>query len=851
MLRATVKSLLARKLRLVLTALAIVLGVGFTAGTFVLTDTALKSFDDLFGQAYAKTDVVVQAHQAFNPTEGGGGGGGGGQELNPIPERLLPLVRAVPGVRFSEGSVQSFAQIIDPTTGKVIQSGGAPTIGSSWSPDLSPFTLEPGGAAPVGPHEVVVDAGTGTGHGLSVGQQIRVVTPSGPGEYTISGFVRFGSSNSLLGASFAIFDLPTAQRLFHRDGTFDFIYVQGDGSSTPDQLAARIAGVLPHGFDAITGTTAASQQQDQVNQGLGFLRTGLLVFGFVALFVGAFIIFNTFNIVVTQRTRELALFRALGATRRQVMTSVLVEAAVVGLVASVIGVLVGIVLAIGLKALVAAVGLKLPPEALVIAPRTVIVSLVLGTTITVAAAVSPSRRASRVAPIEALRESAAPSSSIRRRVIVGTLVTVLGVGSLAAGLFGGVSNAGYLVGLGAALTFVGVAMLSPLVARPIASMLGRPFRRRVSGKLGGENANRNPRRTASTAAALMIGLGLVTFVAVFAASLKSSVTAVLDQTLRSDLMLTASQFSPFSPQLAKGLSSSPDFSAVSPLRQGAEAKVGSSTTFPVAIDPATITDVAKIEMDAGSITGLSEPNTVAVSRTEADGKHLAVGGTLQMQFARTGSQTLTVVGIFEPNALLNDYAISLDTYDTNVAQQLDSTVFLKYAPGVDQATARANLETLVARDYPSVEVNDQAQTKQAYVKQVDQFFAIVYVLLILSVFISAFGIVNTLGLSIYERIRELGLLRAVGMSRRQVKRMIRVEAVIIAVLGALLGLVVGILFGWAMQRALSSVGIDRLAIPFVQLFFMLIVAALIGLLAAIWPARRAAKLNVLEAISYE
>ena len=257
MLRATVKSLLARKLRLVLTALAIVLGVGFTAGTFVLTDTALKSFDDLFGQVYANTDVVVQAHQAFNPTEGGGGGGGGGQELNPIPERLLPSVRAVPGVRFAEGSVQSFAQIIDPTTGKVIQSGGAPTIGSSWSPDLSPFTLEPGGAAPVGPHEVVVDEGTATGHRLSVGEQIRVVTTSGPGEYTITGSVRFGSSNSLLGASFAIFDLPTAQRLFQRVGTFDFIYVQGDGSSTPDQLAARIAGVLPNGFEAITGTTAA------------------------------------------------------------------------------------------------------------------------------------------------------------------------------------------------------------------------------------------------------------------------------------------------------------------------------------------------------------------------------------------------------------------------------------------------------------------------------------------------------------------------------------------------------------------------------------------------------------------
>jgi putative ABC transport system permease protein len=849
MLRATIKSLLARKLRLLLTALAVVLGVGFTAGTFILTDTALASFDDLFGQAYSNVDVVVQAQQAFTPT-GGGGGGGGGQELNPVPESLLPKVQAVPGVRFAEGSVQAFAQIIDPATGKSITTGGAPTIGSSWSANLSAFTLVEG-AAPVGPHQVVIDAGTAADHHLVVGQQVRIGTFAGTDAYTISGVVRFGSSNSLLGASFAIFDLPTAQRLFDREGTFDFIYVQGDGSATPEQLAERISGVLPSGYQAITGATAASEQQDQVNEGLGFLRTGLLVFGFVALFVGAFIIFNTFNIVVTQRSRELALFRALGARRRQVMTSVLVEAAVVGLVASIVGVLVGMVLAIGLKALVGAIGLKLPPTALVVEARTIVVSLILGTGITIGAAISPARRASRLAPIEALRESMAPSSSIRRRVIIGSLVTLGGIGALAAGLFGGVSNAGIVVGLGAGLTFVGVAMLSPLVARPIASILGRPFRRSISGKLGGENANRNPRRTASTAAALMIGLGLVAFVAVFAASLKASVTAVLDRTIRSDLMLTASQFQPFSPQLAKDLASNPNFSAVSVLRQSAEAKVGSSTTFPVGIDPATITDVANIEMDAGSITDLSGPDTVAVSHTEADSKGFTVGETLQMEFARTGTQTLTVVGIFEPNAFLNDYAVSLDTYDANVAQQLDSVVFLKYAPGVDQAAARAGVEALVARDYPSVDVDDQEQTKQAYVMQVDQIFAIVYVLLILSVFISAFGIVNTLGLSIYERIRELGLLRAVGMSKRQVKRMVRVEAVIIAVLGALLGLVVGILFGWALQRALSDVGIDQLAIPVVQLVLMLIVAALIGVVAAILPARRASRINVLEAITYE
>jgi putative ABC transport system permease protein len=852
MLRATIKSLLARKLRLVLTALAVVLGVGFTAGTFILTDTALASFDSLFGEAYSNIDVVVQAHQVFNPTQGGGPGGGGGQELNPVPESVLPKVRAVPGVQYAEGSVQSLAQIIDPTTGKVIQSGGAPTIGSSWSPNISAFTIVDG-QAPVGPHQVVIDAGTADNHQLSVGQRLRIVTVSGTGEYAISGVVRFGSANSLLGASFAIFDLPTAQRLFQREGKLDFIYVKGDGSITPDQLAAQIAeapGVLPKGYEAITGTTAASQQQDQVNQGLGFLRTGLLVFGFVALFVGAFIIFNTFNIVVAQRSRELALFRALGASRRQVLTSVLVEAAVVGLVASIVGVAVGVVLAIGLKALVAAIGLKLPPTALVIASRTVIVSLILGTTITLLAAITPARRASRVAPLEALRETATPSAGIKRRVILGTIVTVAGIAVLAAGLFGGVSKAGLVVGLGAALTFVGVAMLSPLIARPISSVLGRPFRSSISGKLGGENANRNPRRTASTAAALMIGLGLVAFVAVFAASLKSSVTAVLDETLRSDLMLTAQQFTPFSPQLAKDLASDPDFATVSALRQGPEAKVQSSTTFPVGIDPATITQVANLTMDSGSITDLSRPNTVVVSKSEAESKDFTVGSTFPMEFA-TGTQVLTVVGTYEPNALLNDYAVSLDTYDANVAQQLDSVVFLKYAPGVDQAAARAKVEALVARDYPSVQVNNQGETKQEYVKQVDQVFAIVYVLLILSVIISAFGIVNTLGLSIYERIRELGLLRAVGMSKRQVKRMIRVEAVIIAVLGAILGLAIGILFGWALQRALSDVGVDRLAIPFGQLVVMLIVAALIGVLAAIWPARRAAKLNVLEAISYE
>ncbi len=849
MFRATLKSLLARKLRLVLTAMAVVLGVGFTAGTFVLTDTALKSFDNLFGDVFRGTDVVVQAKTSFTPTEGGGPGGGGGSERNPMPEGLLAKVRAVEGVQAADGDVSGFAQIVDPRTGKVIQNGGAPTIGNSWDPDVTSL-LVTDGTAPSGPDQVAIDAATARDHGLSVGQQIRVATTTKSGEFTISGIVRFEKSDSLLGATLSIFDLPTSQQLFDRVGKFDFIYVRSAQGASADDVAARISAVLPAGFQAITGATAASQQQDQVNQGLGFLRTGLLVFGFVALFVGAFIIFNTFNIVVTQRNRELALFRALGASRRQVMASVLIEATVIGLVASIGGVLLGILLAIGLKAVMAGIGLKLPATALVVASRTVIVSLVLGTGITLVAAVAPSRRASRIAPVAALRETAAPSSSIRRRVVVGTLITVAGLAALFAGLFGGVSNGGLVVGLGAALTFIGVAMLSPLVARPISTVLGRPFRRRVSGKLGGENANRNPRRTASTAAALMIGLGLVTFVAVFAASLKSSVSAVLDRTLRADLMLTSSQFSTFSPQLAKDLAADRDFSVVSPLRSS-EVKVDGSSTFPSAVDPATVGSVANIEMDEGSIEGLSSPDTVLVSRTTADSKGYAVGSTIDMEFASTGTKQLEVAGIYEPNQLFGDYTISLGTYEQNIAQQLDQVVFLDFAPGADRSAARARLEAQLSRDYPSVQVNDQSQTKQQYISQVDQVFAIVYVLLFLSVLISTFGIVNTLGLSIYERVRELGLLRAVGMSRRQVKRMVRVEAVIIAVLGALLGLGVGILFGWAMQRALSDVGVDRLAIPFGQLLFFLVAAALIGVVAAIWPARRAAKLNVLEAISYE
>ena len=850
MLRAIVKSLLARKLRLVLTALAVVLGVGLTAGSFILTDTAIKSFDDLFGDVFNGTDVVVQATTAFDP--GAGSNSGGGSDRKPIPEDLLAKVQEVDGVGAADGAVGSTAWIVDPATNKVIQNGGAPTIGGSWDPDVTTLQIDPGGSPPAGPDEVVIDAGTATAHGLTVGQRVKVATSTTTGEYEISGIAHFGESQSLLGATLALFDLPTAQKIFDRRGEFDAIYVRAGEGVTASQLAPRVASVLPSGYEAITGASAAQEQQDQVNEGLGFVRTFFVIFGFVALFVGGFIIFNIFNIVVSQRTRELALFRALGASRRQIRIAVVGEAIAVGVLGSILGIGLGAVLALGMKALLSAFGLKLPPTALVIQLRTILVSVAVGTGVTVAAAWTPARRASRVAPVEALRESIAPSASIRRRIIVGTVVLIAGLAAIAAALFGGASNAGVLVGLGAALTFLGVATLSPLFARGLAAFIGRPFRRSAPGRLGDENAKRNPRRTASTASALMIGLGLVAFVSVFAASLKDSATKALDEVLRADLTLSSNQFNPFSSHVAEQLQKDPTFSVVSAVR-GQEAHVGPSDTdtFVSGIDPGTFEEVADVKMLSGSIADLAQPQGIVVSRTEAEGKGLTVGSPLDVTFAATGTQQMRVVGIFDNNAFLGDYAISLTTFDANVEQKLDTNVYLNVAEGVSVTDAKTKLDAFLQEHYPNVTADDQAASKQKFLDSLNGILAFVVGLLLLSVFISGFGILATLWLSVFERIRELGLLRAVGMSRVQVKRMVRIEAVIVAVLGAFLGIVIGVVFAWALQRSLSDLGITELAIPVGQLVVYLVVAALIGVLAAILPARRAAKLKVLEAIAYE
>jgi len=842
--RAAIRSLLARKVRLLLTCLSVVLGVGFMAGTFVLTDTMTRAFNDLFDTAYSSIDVLVRSENAFTAQTSSL------EEREPMPESVLAEVRGVSGVARAEGDVLGYAQIVDPATGKVIGTFGPPTAASAWN-ELNGFTLKPGGSPPSGPDQVVIDAGTAQGHDIQVGDRVEIVFEGPPGEFDVVGIAGYGDADSLGGATWALFDLPTAQRVLGKEGELDSVSVVADEGVSGIDLQRRIGEVLPKGVEAVTAATVTSEAQDQISTGLGFLRTAFLVFAFVALFVGAFIIFNTFAIIVAQRTRELALFRALGASGRQVMTSVMVEATVIGVVSSLLGVLAGIGIAILLKGALSATGLEIPSSGTVILGRTFIVSIVVGTLVTVIAALVPARRAARVAPIEALREAQdRPGRSLRFRLISGVVVLALGIAPLVYGLFGAPENALQLVGLGVALTFVGVAMLTPLIARPIAGAIGLPIRKTgVPGKLGGENSMRNPRRTAATASALMIGLGLVVFVAVFGASAKASTTEVLARTLKADFILTSPTLTGFSTAAAEDVRGIRDVETVSQVRQG-EVHIEGGTSFVTGLDPTTFPEVSELGVNDGSLGELQGANTIAVFDDTAADNGWSVGDTITVEFPATGKVDLDVVALYSENGLIGDYAMSLDTFDANVAQQLDLFVLVKATEGADLSAVRTDIETALT-PFPNVEVLDQAQFRDKYATFINQILNLVTALLLFAVIIALFGVMNTLYLSIYERTRELGLLRAVGLTRRQTRSMVRWEAAIISIMGALLGVVIGIAFGWALQQALEPKGFTELGIPGGQLAFYVLFAALLGVFFAIFPARRAAKLNVLDAISYE
>lgn len=842
MVNAVLKGLLAHKLRLFLTAIAVVLGVAFVAGTFVLTDTINKTFNTLFTEISAGTDITVRSESGF------GDNANLDVSRSTIPSSLLAAVRAVPGVAAADGTVGGYAQFVD-EQGEAVSTTGAPTLGFNWTePGLSPLTLR-SGREPQRDGEVVVDAVTAREHDFALGDRIRILFRGPTEEFTVVGITGFGAADNLAGATLAIFEETTAQRVFGKVGRFDSIEAKAVEGVSTVELRDRIITVVPQGVEVITSKQVADESAKAVSQALGFLNTALLVFGGIALFVGGFIILNTFSILVAQRTRELALLRALGASRRQVMASVIAEAFAVGVFASVVGIGLGVLVAIGLQSLLKSFGIDLPAAGVVLKPRTFIASVIVGVGVTVLSSIAPARRASRIAPMAALRGGAEEhGGSLRRRSIAGAVVTAVGMVVLLWGLFGGGIS---LVGVGAALVFVGVALLSPLAAIPMARAIGAPFPRiaGMSGKLGRQNAMRNPRRTAATSAALMVGLGLVACVSVLAASIKSSAAEIVDDYLAADYIISTASFLPnISTDLAPRLASQPELAAVSGLQTGQWRSNGQGRSL-FGADPATVGRVLKFEVTAGEASALSR-GEILVGEEQLNEKNLQIGEMLPMTFAQTGDTQLRIGGTFAKNQLLGNYLVSTATFDAHFPDRLDFVVLAAARAGVTPAAARAAVER-VTDEFPNVDVRDQAEFKQQQEDQVNQILGLITALLLLSIIIALFGIVNTLALSIFERTRELGLLRAVGMSRRQVRSMIRGESVIIAVMGAVLGLAVGVLFGFAVVNALADEGIGAVVIPFGQLLTYVVLAGVAGVIAAVFPARRAARLDVLAAISYE
>ena len=850
MFKVTVKGLAAHKFRLAATALAVMLGVAFMAGTLVLTDTIGKTFDELFGDVFEGTDAVVRREAAFSSPEGQG------DERGRVDASLVRTVAAVDGVARAEGTIQGYARLVDKKGEPVGDPGmGAPTFGGNWSDsrDLNPFRIV-AGRPPATDDEVVLDKKSADDAGYRVGETATVVVQGPPRRVTVAGIAKFGDADSPGGASFVLFTTPAAQRLVAEPGKFDAVSVVAEGGLSQREVTERITRVVPPGVEVVTGDEITAESQSDIKEGLQFFNIFMLVFAVVALLVGSFMIFNTFSITVAQRTRENALLRAIGATRRQVLASVLVEALLVGVLASLIGLAVGVGVAVGLKALLAGFGIEIPAGGVVFLPRTVIISLIVGVGVTLVAALSPARKAGRIPPVAAMREMVGGSSGYgsRLRIVVGAGILALGVASLLGGLFGGGGNALPMVGLGVLLVFFGVSVLGRTIALPLSRMIGAPLPRLrgITGALARENAMRNPKRTAATASALMIGVGLVGFITILAASTRASINATIDKAFTGDFAIDSGTFGVggLDPALADRINELPEVRVATGVRRGA-AEIDGHVKQLQGVDPATAFDILDVEPLEGAPSDLGR-DAIAVFEDVANDNDLNVGDRLPVVFKDTGPKELTVAMIYGENQPVGDYLLGRAAYEANFADQFDSQVFIATADGVSPPAARSAIERVTAQ-FPGADVRDRAGFKKDQTSFVNQLLGLVYAMLTLAIVIALLGIGNTLALSILERTRELGLMRAVGMTRSQLRSTVRWESVVIALQGTLLGLAVGVFFGWALVQALSDEGINRLNIPFVNLAVVVVLAGLAGVVAAIPPARRAARLDVLRAIVTE
>jgi putative ABC transport system permease protein len=856
MLRFALKGLAGRKFRASLTALAIVVGVAMISGTYVLTDTINNGFNSIFQVSYKNADVVISGKAAFET-------GGNENAVQPptFPESLLTKVRALPDVAQAAGSVTSDNVKLIGKDGKVISTGGAPALGFSVDPRYQLFnpTQLTTGDWPTGPNQVAIDTGTASKQGFKVGDTIGVQAV-GPAEHLqITGIAKLSGVNSIGGATFALFSQPTAQRLFDKVGQLDFIRIQSKSGVPTAKLVSQVKPLLPPTATVRDAAAQAKQDKKQVDSFISFIQYALLAFAGVALFVGAFVIANTLSITIAQRMREFATLRTLGASRRQVMRAVIAEAFVIGLFGSIVGLFLGLALAKLLNTLLVTFGIDLPQAGTVLKGRTVIVALLVGTLVTLIASIRPARRATRVPPIAAVREgSVLPQSRfakygpITALIVLLVAIALVSLGTLGSGIATGPRL--LLIGVGVLLLFFGVSLNAARVVRPLAAVLGAPAEAigGAPGILAKDNSTRNPSRTASTASALMIGLALISFVAIFAKGIRASFEDAVNQLFVANYAITATNtFTPIDATVGNSLAGKPGVKDVTSIRAGSARFLGGNHDL-TAVEPNMATGV-HVDWKAGNDTvpqrlGL---HNLFTDDDYAKSHHLVLGSRVVMEFASGKKVPLRVIGIYKkPNggSPFADATISTKLFDRENPRPRDLMVLINAPGGVSDANT-ATLKQDVA-NFADAKVQTRDQFKSNFEKPINQLLNLLFALLALSVIVSLVGIVNTLVLTVFERTREIGMLRAVGMTRRQVRMMIRYESIVTSLMGAALGIGVGTFLALLITHALKSQGIV-FAFPWMQMFYFVIAAVIIGILAAVLPARRAARLNVLEALQYE
>jgi putative ABC transport system permease protein len=837
MFAATFRSLLAHRVRLALTALAIAIGTGFMAGSFVFTATLTHSLDALFAQATTGTDVVVEhaapAGAAFGANSG---------SSRPLPAAIAATIRRLPGVAAADGAVSGRATLI----GRNGQAIPAPfAVALSWPPDASfqaIFTRRTG-VPPTAPDQIMIDRNSARKGGFAVGDRIEVAFGGQARPFTVTGITGYGTADSIGGGSMAIVSLPAAQQFFGLAGQYSQIDVKAARGVPAPQLRTQIARILPAGAQAITAASAAATQAQQLNSQLSFLTYFFAGFAGVSLLVGAFVIWNTFTIMVGQRIRELALLRTLGAQRGQVFRSVLGEAAVLGTIASAAGVLLGVGLARGLAALLSSFGVALPITGLVLPPAGLAVSLAAGVAVTVAAAVPPAWRATSVAPVQALRDAVpAPGRFPGRRLTAGLAVTIAGVALLLAGLSAG-SVA--LTAVGAVACFLGVTVLGPLIVRPLAFCVGQPLTvlPARTGVLARRNAMRNPKRTSATAAALMIGLALIVTAAVLVGSVRAVIGAQISADAKTNFYVQAtSTDAGLTPDLAGAIARVPGVRQVTEVRTTDATVAGAAHQNVDGIDPAAIGAFTSLGVRSAAMASL-RAGGLLVSASAAAAHRWRPGDLVTIVFGSYGVSRLRVGGTFTNPGPLSGYLISQEAFTADTGIRTDAVDLVRASP-----QARAPLLRALS-GYPGAQLLDQAGYAGSRQAMLGTILNLITALLVLAVIIALLGIASTLALSVAERTRELGLLRAVGMRRAQLAQMIAAESVIVAVIGALLGTALGVGLGSALAAAFTRSQQTTVVIPGGQIAVYVIAAAVAGLLAAIAPARHAARMNILTAIA--